>query len=299
MHRNILRRYLKHGLFPQLAVFEACARLGSFTKAADELSLAQPTVSCQIRKLSETLGVPLFDTSGKQAILTPAGHELSFVCAEIFSSLIQLDERMSTLRDSRCTALRVATTACTQYMMGAALEQLDCDEVDISLDIMNRRQLLDALPERRHDLYLVEDPPATEGLRAVPVRRLALMLVAHRDHPAAKVVNLELRDLAKQNWVAREEGAGPRAALVERFASEGIDLRIRRTLGSNEAVRQAVAHKLGIALLPADMFAAGPEAEGLIQLTCRGFPLWQACSALVPDTAHAPAALEELIAALR
>src|SRR5690349_17573708 len=52
-----LRRYFRHGLFPQLVVFEAVARLGSVTRAANELHLAQPTVSMQLKKLSQTLEV--------------------------------------------------------------------------------------------------------------------------------------------------------------------------------------------------------------------------------------------------
>ena len=66
MPLNRVQRYLKHGSLPQLAVFEACARLGNFTRAAEELHMAQPTVSTQIRKLSETIGLPLFEQIGKR-----------------------------------------------------------------------------------------------------------------------------------------------------------------------------------------------------------------------------------------
>ena len=60
-----IRRYLRHGMLPQLAVFEASVRLGSFTSAADELGVAQPTVSTQIRKLTDAIGQPLFEQVGK------------------------------------------------------------------------------------------------------------------------------------------------------------------------------------------------------------------------------------------
>ena len=60
MPTSVVRRFLRHGMLPQLAVFEAVARHGSFTRAAEELHLAQPTVSTQIKKLSDTLGLPLF-----------------------------------------------------------------------------------------------------------------------------------------------------------------------------------------------------------------------------------------------
>ena len=64
-HRN-LRRYFRHGTLTQLSVFEAVARLRSFTRAAEELHMAQPTVSVQIKKLSETIGLPLFEIIGRK-----------------------------------------------------------------------------------------------------------------------------------------------------------------------------------------------------------------------------------------
>ena len=56
-----IRRYFRHGTLPQLHLFEAAARLGSLRRAAEELHMAQPTASVQIRKLTETIGVPLFE----------------------------------------------------------------------------------------------------------------------------------------------------------------------------------------------------------------------------------------------
>ena len=59
MLQSGIRRYLRHGTLPQLRVFEASARLGNLTRAAEELHIAQPTASVQIRKLTETVGLPL------------------------------------------------------------------------------------------------------------------------------------------------------------------------------------------------------------------------------------------------
>ena len=71
-----IRRYLKHGTLPQLRVFEASARLGSFARAAEELHMAPPTASVQIKKLTETIGLPLFEQVGKRIYLTDAGRRL-------------------------------------------------------------------------------------------------------------------------------------------------------------------------------------------------------------------------------
>jgi hypothetical protein len=82
MPRSGLRRYFRHGTFPQMVVFEAVARLGSVTRAAEELHLAQPTISTQIKKLAQSLDVALFEQQGR-GLLTPAGRELQQVCGEL------------------------------------------------------------------------------------------------------------------------------------------------------------------------------------------------------------------------
>ena len=64
----------------QLKVFEATARHGSFTRAAEELFITQPTVSSQIKQLSKSVGLPLFEQIGKRLFLTNAGQELLETC---------------------------------------------------------------------------------------------------------------------------------------------------------------------------------------------------------------------------
>ena len=64
MSQPDIRHYFKHGTLPQLRLFEAIARLGTFARAAQELHMAQPTASLQIKKLTATVGVPLFEQVG-------------------------------------------------------------------------------------------------------------------------------------------------------------------------------------------------------------------------------------------
>ncbi len=96
MPRARLRRYFRHGFFPQLLAFEACVRQGSVTRAAEELSLAQPTVSCLIRKLTETIGAPGCDCE------SPCESSVSSECASTRSGLMRCRATIS--RDSASTA---------------------------------------------------------------------------------------------------------------------------------------------------------------------------------------------------
>ncbi|MBS0337701.1 MAG: LysR family transcriptional regulator [Proteobacteria bacterium] len=88
-------------MLPQLMVFEAVARLGSFTRAGEELCLAQPTVSVQVRKLSESLGLPLLEQSGRKIVLTEAGKEVYETVQVLFRFFIAADERLEALRRLR------------------------------------------------------------------------------------------------------------------------------------------------------------------------------------------------------
>ena len=98
MDRPRFRRYFRHGMLPQLIAFEACLRLGGVTRAAEELCLAQPTVSGLIRKLSETVGEPVLVAKGGRVELTPAGRDVAFLCEGIFDSLERFEERRSGTR---------------------------------------------------------------------------------------------------------------------------------------------------------------------------------------------------------
>ena len=98
MSRTRLRRYFRHGLLPQLIVFEAVARLGSVTRAAEELHLAQPTVSMQLKKLSASLEVRLFEQRGRILQLTWAGYSLYESCLELLAMVERTERRLDAWR---------------------------------------------------------------------------------------------------------------------------------------------------------------------------------------------------------
>jgi len=93
-----LRRYVRHGMLPQLAALEAVVRLGSATRAAEALCIAQPTLSGHLRKLSEALGVRLFDTQGKRLVPTQAALVLLQASREVSAALERCERALVDLR---------------------------------------------------------------------------------------------------------------------------------------------------------------------------------------------------------
>ena len=100
------RRYVRHGLLPQIAAFEAVVRLGSASRAADALCIAQPTLSGHLRKLNETLGVRLFDLQGKRLVPTEAASVLLHTTHDIFAALERCERVLVDLRASPRNAAR-------------------------------------------------------------------------------------------------------------------------------------------------------------------------------------------------
>ena len=158
MHQARIRRYLKHGMLPQLSVFEAVARHGSFTRAAEELYMAQPTVSIQVKKLTDTIGLPLHEQIGKRVHLTEAGRALYGACQDLFHRIIQAEDALSDLRGLRSGRLQLAVTTTGIHLVPRLLARFSENHpgVEISLQIHCREALIERLARNEDDLCIFE-----------------------------------------------------------------------------------------------------------------------------------------------
>jgi DNA-binding transcriptional LysR family regulator len=100
METQRLRRYLRHGLMPQLAAFDAVMRLGSVTRASEALHMAQPTVSGHLRKLSDALGVALFHCDGRRMLPTAPAQALHEGTRDLFTTLHGIECALAPWRDT-------------------------------------------------------------------------------------------------------------------------------------------------------------------------------------------------------
>jgi len=175
-----VRRYLRHGMLSQLAVFESAARLGSFTRAAEALHLAQPTVSSQVKKLSETLGMPLFEQIGKKVHLTASGAALLDGCHEVFSALDRIETALSGLRGLETGRLRLAVSTTGKYFAPRLLGEFvrRHPKIEVSLQIHNRQGLIDRVARNEDDLYIFANPPTEQEVVCQPILANPMVLFA-------------------------------------------------------------------------------------------------------------------------
>ncbi|HEX9183647.1 MAG TPA: LysR family transcriptional regulator [Burkholderiales bacterium] len=220
MPRSALRRYFRHGLFPQLMVFEAVARLGSVTRAADELHLAQPTVSTQLKKLSQTLDATLFEAQGRGIVLTPAGRELQEVCGELFGLLERAEARIAQVRNPRPEVLRIAAAPAARQSAARLLAAF-CSRhpgVQASLHVAEAAQLTARMARGEDDVYLMALDGEAPGV--APYRQWSLAHASgHELAPLAqqfvREVLLDGLGVDANNSLAATQG-GNNAALERR-----------------------------------------------------------------------------------
>jgi DNA-binding transcriptional LysR family regulator len=275
MPQSNIRRFLKHGVLPQLRVFEASARLGCFARAAEELHLAQPTVSVQMKKLSETVGFPLFEQVGKRIFLTDAGQRVYAGCNDLFRALSSLEDRLTEMRSMDSGQLQLAVTSSAKNfaprLLGAFIQRYP--GVEASLHVNNRSALIERLRNNEDDLYMFAGPPDQQEVMVQAILSNPLVVFARSDHPLAGEKDIALSRLANEPFLIREPGSGTRMATLKLFEQRGLTPTIRMELNTDEAIREAILAGLGVSILSRYTFGSEPEQTKLVCLDVEGFPL--------------------------
>ncbi|MEY2622994.1 MAG: hypothetical protein RLZZ101_229 [Pseudomonadota bacterium] len=280
MLNSSIKRYLRHGMLPQLAVFEAVARLSSFTKAADELHLAQPTVSAQIKKLADNLQIPLFEQIGKRIYLTPAGENLYKGCQLLFTTLSDIEESLSDLRGLEHGRLRLAVSTTGKYFVPRLLAEFVKlhPAIEVSLQIHNRNTLIDRLSRNEDDLYVFSNPPNNFEIVTQPILPNPMVVFAREDHPLVHEKKISIEQLKNEKFIMREPGSGTRMVAYEAFDHHGLEPRVQMELSTNEAIKQAILAGLGISILSQYTLGLDTFEPRLSILNVQGFPIekqWQ------------------------
>ncbi len=259
----------------QLKLFVALAETGSVSAAARAMHVTQPTASMQLKEISLAIGMPVYEVIGKRVFLTEAGRELAETARAIAGEWEALRQKLDAMRGLTRGRLRVSLVNTAQYFMPRLLGDFCAQhpEIGISLEVLNRDGVVARLRENLDDLYIMSMPPADIDLEDNVFMPNPLLLVAPAAHPLAKRRKLTLDKLAGERFILRERGSGTRMAAEQLFAQLKFRPRLRMELGSNEAIRQAVAGGLGVAVLSRHALDDGKGGSGVAVLNVDGFPL--------------------------
>ncbi|MDE4272875.1 LysR family transcriptional regulator [Phaeobacter gallaeciensis] len=238
----------------QLRALLAVADTGSLTMAADILHQTPPTIHSQIKNLEGAIGEALLqkasDGSGFQPTL--AGQEMLAAAQRIEANLSHAERQITALTQGRRGHVVLGTVSTAKYFVPRLVRLLQdrIPDVEISLRVANRSEVMQALNRGDYDLAIMGRPPRGVIHRAIPLGPHPHGIVLPPDHPLAQEDGYDPHRLLQETFLSREEGSGTRI-LMERFIerlAEGHSPN-KVVMPSNETIKQAVLAGLGIAFL--------------------------------------------------
>lgn len=244
---------IRHTTLRQFQIFEAIVRLGSFTRAAEELFLTQPTVSMQTKKLSDSIGLPLLEQVGRRVQPTEAGRALYISVRTIFQTLSNVEMAVSDLKGVRRGRLRLGVVTTAKYiaprLMGGFSDEYP--GVELALKVSNRERVVDRMLNGVDDLYIMGQVPSDlTDIESHPFAPNPLVVIAPQQHPwVGRKEPVTIEELAEHPLILRETGSGIRDTVLRLFEEKGLRPNVRMEMGSNEAIKHAVVAGLGVSII--------------------------------------------------
>ncbi len=268
------RIHSKIGTFRQLEILLTVYEQGSIKKASDALHLTQPTVSMQLKKLSQSIDAPLYDQVGKKLIFTQAGIIMANAARDTLERMHVLDGELSALRGLKTGTLKIAVVTTSKYFIPHLLGPF-CQrypDIEIEFNVGNRQTIINRLQAGHDDFYVFSHLPDNIPIDAIEFVNNPLVMVAAENHPLTKRNNIDLSELTEEPFLMRESGSGTRFAIERFLAASNVKMNIKMTIESNEAIRHCVMAGLGVSILSEHTLAFN-ESEGLAILDVKQLPI--------------------------
>jgi len=239
----------------RLKIFLKVADLKSFSKAAHELYLTQPTVSQHIHSLEQHIGIPLFDRCGKEALLTRAGEILYGYAWQIIVLHSEAEQALDHFQGKKSgTMVLGASTIPGEYLLPGLLGKFKqaYPGIQVAIRISDTAGIVNQLLDRVIELGVVGARIKDDRLQYARFIDDELVLIIPRGHRWWSRNRVGPADLAQEPFVIRERGSGTRISMDHHLKKAGITperLNLIAEVGSTTAVKEAVKANLGISFI--------------------------------------------------
>jgi DNA-binding transcriptional LysR family regulator len=239
----------------RLEVFCKVVELKSFTKAAEALLLAQPTVSEHIKTLEQMLGEKMIDRLGREVLPTPAGKVFYQYAKKILRMCEEAIQALAQFKGELTGTLSVgASTIPGTYFLPKAIASFRAAHpgVRIVLTIADSAKIAQNVVQDLIEAGVIGSPAHDAKLDLEELFPDELVLVVHPDHRWAKEGHIALEELVGEPFIMRQRGSGTRSVMARILDEHGLDesrLDVVAELGSTEAVRQGIKAGMGVSIL--------------------------------------------------
>lgn len=234
-----------------MRIFVSVFQKNSITKAAQELHLAQPSVSLAVRELEDYYGIRLFDRIGRHIAPTECGKEFYRYAVHIVSLFNEMEKKMRNW-DTFGTLRIGASITIGTHILPVLIHRYQDQFPDFMIEakVSKSASVEDEIIHNGIDLGLIETQPSHPDLRAVPFMTDSMCAITAPDHPLASVKSISLAELSRFPFLMREKGSAGRKLLDAAFSLQQITVSPRWESTSTQALVKAVAEGLGVSVLP-------------------------------------------------
>jgi len=237
------------------------ADLKSFSKAAEDLFLTQPTVSGHILSLEQSLSLRLFDRTSKEVRLTKAGEVFREYASKILSSRKDLLNALSEFsRGIRGELSLGASTIPGEYLLPKVMGDFKKmhPHLILSLKIADTKEIIQYVLQDSVEFGIIGAKLNHSSLHFEKYEEDEIIVVAASGHPLTRKKRVNVEELRKEPWIIREEGSGTQMAVEKALRKKGRSLKqfdVVMEMGSTSSIKEGVKAKLGLA------FISGRAAE--------------------------------------
>ncbi len=224
-----------------------------FTRAAEKLGIAQPSLSQQIRLLEHEIGMPLFDRTGKRTAMTEAGKILLHHSYHIFHELSQARAAISELQGLKRGNLKIgALLTVVSYLLPQTVIEFHRSHPNIKLSVLGMRtgDIYHGLLQNELDLGIVCLPVEHDDIEAIPFFKQPLALAAPKHHPIAKEPFVTLDMLKEIDSILLPDTYFLRQLINEQCRALGFEPRPVMEMTTMESITNMVSKGVGATILP-------------------------------------------------
>lgn len=241
--------------FRHLETFCRVANLKSFSRAADDLFLTQPTVSGHILSLEQSLSLRLFDRTSREVHLTKAGEVFLKYASKILSFRKDLLNALSEFSQGIKGELSLgASTIPGEYLIPKLMSDFKKEHPHfiICLKIADTKEIVQYVLQDSVEFGIIGAKLNHPSLHFEKYEEDEIVVVAPSDHPLTRKKRVNIDELLKEPWIIREEGSGTQMAVEKALRKKGKSLKqfhVAMEMGSTSSVKEGVKAKLGLAFL--------------------------------------------------
>ncbi len=258
--------------FRALQYFVKLAELKHFSKAAEACFVSQPTLSTQIRKLEEELGVSLVERAPRKVMLTPVGEDIAHRARHVLRDIEHIKDAARRSKDPETGTIKLGIfPTLAPYLLPHVIPVIRQQYPELRLQLAEEKteDILNMLDQGRLDAGLLALPVEEHGMEIETLFEEPFVVAMPSSHPLSENRFIGLKDLEGTELLLLEDGHCLRQHALAVCKLAGAHERVDFHATSMETLRQMVAANAGVTLMP--VLSVKPPIQSTDNIALRPF----------------------------